>query len=228
MTIVSDHAMELLDELVNHRLAHSHKTLGFTEYKSSYWGVARTNRAHVKTDREIDFLRTAGEGDTLDYKRNYKLGTDAEKWEFTKDVTALANAGGAGSRYLLLGIEDNGEFYQPNAPNTEEAHRRLLDAATETRLQQIVAARTTHSPSIRVAAKGQHRDGPYLLLEITRDVGHLPYRIYRDQAERMAANAHELGEVWIRKGSTKLLATAAEVASLEHQAGLYRRSQMAS
>ena len=60
-----------------------------------------------------------------------------------------------------------------------------------------------------------------MLIEITRNVSHLPYRAYKVQADRSAANAHELGEVWIRKGSTKGLATSVEVAALGRQAALY-------
>ncbi len=221
----ADRAEEVLDALERFALARGVKWIGLTRYESSYLGVARLARARVAQDREIDALRCAGEGDTLDYKRHYKLDTDAEKWEFAKDVTALANAGGQGPRYLLLGVEDNGEFYRPGSADEERAHRALLDITTETRLQQIVTSRTTHSPSIRIAARGDHREGPYVLIEVSRDVGHLPYRVYRKQATRTAPNASASGEVWIRKGSTKSLATLAEIAALEHQARMFQKTR---
>jgi hypothetical protein len=137
----------------------------------------------------------------------------------------LANAGGAGPRFLLLGVEDKGEFYRPQSEAERTNHRKLLDEITETRLQQIVGSRTTHSPSIRVRARGDHREGPYVLIEILRNVAHLPYRIYEDQTDRAAADANNRGEVWIRKGSTKARATAAEIAALELQAALYLSAQ---
>ena len=221
--IESDRAEELLDDLMGIGLVKGHKTTDSAYYKSSYLGVARMTRTHIAQDQEIDRLRVAGEGDTLDYKRIYNLNQDSAKHEFVKDVTALTNAGGLDSRYLLLGVEDDGEFYVPDSVDAETAHREALDSITETRLQQIVASRTTHSPSVRVSARGKHRAGPYILIELTREVGDLPYRVYKDQIDRTSPNAHKLGEVWIRKGSIKALATAVEIAALEHQASLYRQ-----
>lgn len=199
MRLDTDYAMELFDGLENLGLSHSQKFIGSTEYKSSYMGVARTNRAHVAADQEIDHFRTAGEGSGLDYKRHYRIKSNAEKWEFTKDVTALVNAGGLGARHLLLGVEDNGEFFRPSSADDEQEHRALLTAITETRLQQIVTSRTTHAPSLRVAARGEHRDGPYLVVAITRDVGHLPYRIYQNQATGRRPTPMN----WERCGSVK-------------------------
>jgi hypothetical protein len=221
ITISSEQAEELLDDLEHMNLAHSDKTIATAEYKSSYLGVARTARARVTQDQEIDALRTAGEGDTLDFKRTGKLNSPTEKQEFAKDVTALANAGGAGSRFLLLGIEDDGTFFVPPSPEEDAQHRQSLARIQETQLQEIVTSRTTQSPSVRIAARGEHRDGPYVLIEITRDVSHLPYRVFRDQPTRTGPDAHALGEVWVRKGSTKARATDAEIAALERQAALY-------
>lgn len=223
MTIDLDHAEEIFDDLVARGLAHPHKTMDTTRYKSSYLGAARLARARVAQDQEIDALRTAGEGDMLDFKRIYKLKSNAEKHEFAKDVTAMANAGGASPRYLLIGVEDNGAFFAPASAEAATEHREALNGINDARLQEILNSRTTRSPSVRISARGDHRDGPYLLIEITRDINHLPFRVYQDQAERTAHNAHDLGEVWVRKGTTKARATAAEIAALEQQADLFRR-----
>lgn len=83
------------------QLAYHLLTIERSQYKSSYLGVARTTRSRIAQEQEIDLLCTAGEGDNLDYKRSYKLKTDADKWKFVKDGAALANAGGIGPRRLL-------------------------------------------------------------------------------------------------------------------------------
>lgn len=219
-----DHARELLDRMESLGLVKGTHLLGPKKYKSTYLGLARTERTQIAKDRDIDVLRTAGEGDSLDYKRHYKLKTDVQKWEFVKDVTALANAGGAGSRYLLLGVEDDGEFFVSNGPTELTEHKKLLDDTTETRIQQIVSSRTTVSPSVRIVARGDHRNGPFVLIQIVRQVEHLPYRIYKDQEDRDASDADNRGEVWIRKGTTKAQCTAAEIAHLEHQSALFDRT----
>lgn len=220
-----ERAGELLDELETLRLVEGSHHLGPKLYSSTYLGIVRTERSHIAQDREIDVLRTAGEGDTLDYKRHYKLKTSAQKHEFVKDVTALVNAGGVGPRYLLLGVEDDGEFFAPSGSDEREEHKRMLDAVTETRIQEIVSSRTTVSPSVRIAARGDHRNGPYVLIEVTRRIDHLPYRVFDDQNERNAADANDRGEVWVRKGSTKALATTAEIEHLKNQAALFRQTR---
>jgi hypothetical protein len=221
-SIDGDFAIEILDGLEAFGLARSRRYSDTTLCKCTYLGVARTNRSHILADQEIDLLRTAGESDSLDYKRYYKLASNDDKWEFAKDVTALANGGGIGPRYLLVGVDDDGTFYAPPSDDDAKQHRALLETITETRLQQILTSRTTHSPSVRLRARGEHRHGPYVLIEVIRDVRYLPYRVYQDQNQRTAPNAEQYGEVWIRKGTTKGKATPMEIAALEGRAALYQ------
>lgn len=219
--ITSDQGHEMAQRLKQQGFAQVRNTIGNTSCRSSYLGVVRTNRTSVIEDRQIDQLRTAGEGDALDYKRIYKLGTKEQNLEFARDTVALANAGGDCQRHILVGVEDNGEFFRPATDEERVAHQQLLDNLTETRIQQIVGSRTTHTPSIRIPHRGQHRDGPYVLIEILRDIANLPYRVYDSEGDRSDTSADELGEVWIRKGSTKSRATASEIESLRSQAALY-------
>lgn len=220
-------AEELLDNLVNQNLLRSNKTLDSAAYESTYLGVARSERAYVAHDHEIDNLRAQGEGDTLDYKRHNPLRSKKDKRDFAKDIVSLANAGGSGPRYLLFGVDDDGQFYRPASQSDADTHRALLESLRESNLQQILTSRTTHSPSIRIAARGNHRDGPYVLLEISRYIAHLPYRVYDDQTERTSVDADKYGEVWLRKGATNAPATPVEIAALEKQAAHYTRSRSA-
>lgn len=202
---------ETLRGLGDKRLSTFYPTIGRTQAKSTYMGVARLERSQVMSDKEIDNLRQKGEGDTLDFKRIIDLGTAAKNFEFAKDVTALSNGGGIGPRFLLAGVEDDGVFFAPPDSNAAAAHQSSLDDLQETRLQQIVAQRTLSTPSIRVVTRGHHRFGPYVLIEITSDERNLPYHVFSDPADRSTPDAEKRGEVWIRKGSIKERATPQEI-----------------
>lgn len=216
-TMTDDLAMEELDALVARRLCEAHKTIGMAEYRATYGGATWISKAHVLADREIDELRAQGEHDHLDYKRMYKLDSPSDKAEFTKDVLSFANAGGTISK-LLVGVEDNGTF---TVPQDSAEHARLLRKLVDTTLQAIVSERTVVAPSILVQ-HGEHCDGVYVLITITPNTADLPYRFFIKPADAKQPGASQSGEVWVRHGTSKRLATADEVAALEERARLYR------
>lgn len=215
--MTDDLAGEELDELVALRLCEAHKTIGMAEYRATYGGATWISKAHVLVDREIDELRIQGEHDHLDYKRMYKIDSPTDKAEFTKDVLSFANVGGTVSR-LLVGVEDNGTF---TVPQDSVEHVRLLKKLVDTTLQAIVSERTVIAPSILVQ-EGEHRDGPYVLITVTSNIADLPYRFFIKPAEAKLSSASNGGEVWVRHGTSKRLATANEVEALEERARLYR------
>lgn len=223
--LTREHAFEVLDALRSKQMINEHSTLSTADYSIRYCGAARLSRAIVIADEAIDELRSQGEGDALDYKRELTLNSPTQKLDFVRDVTAMANAGGAGPRHLLVGVEDSGEFHIPPADKVD-AHRSAVLQINDATLQQIVGSRTTHSPSVRVSGRGEHRQGPYALIEIRRDIGHRPYRVYPETSDRSRSDAHQHGEVWIRKGSTKQMATDEEIKSLERLADQYRSITM--
>jgi hypothetical protein len=215
--LTPDLAEEELDEVVARQLCEAHKTAGVTEYRVTYGGTTWISKAHVLADREIDELRTQGEHDHLDYKRIYKIDSPSDKGEFTKDVLSFANAGGTVSR-LLVGVEDNGTF---TIPEDAIEHGRSLKKLMDSTLQAIISERTVIAPSILVA-HGEHRDGPYVLITISSDIADLPYRFFAKPADAKLPAASQGGEVWVRHGTSKRLATAAEVEALEERARLFR------
>lgn len=212
-------AMEVMGELVDIGFAQPHLTIGRSQYKSTYAGATRISRDHVLGDREIDDLRLQGESDALDYKRQIEIESPTDKAEFTRDVLAFANAGGT-VKHILVGVEDDGSFTNPA---DAVQHQQLISHLNETTLQQIVGSRTVYAPSIRIKARGTHRDGPYALIEIKSDVGHLPYRFFANPGDSKLPGAAQVGEVWVRTGTTKHLATPDEVTTLENRAANYRQ-----
>lgn len=144
-----------------------------------------------------------------------------EKYTFAKDIVSFANAGGTDPKRILIGFEDSGDFYVPSTDQDRADHvSAMAILGDETRLQQTVSSRTLPTPSVRVAHSGTHREGPYVLLEIRRDIVMLPYRVFRSPDDRRSPDALSLGEVWIRKGSTNDQATSLEIEVLERQAAL--------
>lgn len=216
-----DHLEEMLDQLSNHKLIHQLKWIGGAEYKATYCGFTRLNREHILQDRDIDELRLRGESDSLDYKRVLDVSSRKGKTDFAKDVLAFANTGGSPVKHILVGVEDNGTFPRPDDP---EAHKQAVHSLMDTTLQQIVNERAIHAPSVTIKAKGDHREGPYTLIEIKSEVGNVPYRFFSNPPDSKAAGATKNGEVWVRKGTTKHLASADEIADLEQRAALYRQT----
>jgi hypothetical protein len=220
LTLDTEDLLERLEEMDPWGLLNSDLGIGFSRFKSSYRGIAYLNRVPAISDQQIDEIRTAGEGDTLEYKRIYHLESKEAKYEFTKDVTALANAGGLGDRYILVGVEDDGSFYLPNGESSS-AHVNQLALLKAERLQEILSSRTLSAPTLTIT-HGQHRLGPYVMIKVNRDTAELPYRVVRSPTDRENPDAIQKSEVWIRKGTTKSLATPTEISSLVRQAETYQ------
>lgn len=216
-----DHIREMLDGLNHRKLIAQLKWLGGAEYTGTYCGYTRLNRTHIIADREIDELRLKGESDSLDYKRVLNVTSKKGKTDFVNDVVAFANTGGTSVKHILVGVEDDGSFPQPDDP---EAHQQLVHSLKDTTLQQIISERTVHAPSVTIKSKGMHREGPYVLIEIKGGVGNVPYRFFPNPADSREPGATTSGEVWVRKGTTKHLASPDETADLERRAELYRQT----
>ena len=206
--------LEIIESLERYSLLKARKYSDRWLCQPTYQGIARLARYAVASDAAIDELRTLGEGDSLDYKRVYDLGSDDKKYAFAKDMVAFANAGGVETPRVLVGVENNGKFHAPETPEQGQKHRSALDLLTDDRLQLIVSARTAPTPTVRVIARADHRHGPFVLIEVVRDVAKLPYRVYRTPADKLSPNADELGEVWIRKGATNSRASELEIDQL--------------
>lgn len=212
---------EALDDLARRNLIHQLKWWGGSEVKATYCGFTRLHRSRILQDREIDELRLQGESDSLDYKRVLDVASRKGKADFAKDVVAFANTGGNPIKHILVGVEDDGTFPQPD---DREEHGQRVHSLKDTTLQQIVNDRTLHAPSVRIKAKGEHRDGPYTLIEITSKAANVPYRYFAKPVDSRAQGATAHGEVWVRKGTTKHLASPDEVADLERRGERVRRT----
>ncbi|MHA1878311.1 MAG: AlbA family DNA-binding domain-containing protein [Promethearchaeota archaeon] len=95
----------------------------------------------IPSQRKIRELLAAGESSRLDYKGSYHLRTDENKNELAKDVCAIANFlyQASGKGYLVIGVDNNGTPIGVNHSDYQE-----------TRLQQIIGARTDPPPIFHV------------------------------------------------------------------------------
>lgn len=217
--LTEDRLIKLLKRLETRKLARPSIIIGDSTCTATYASAVTMTRDQVISDSEIDQLRVQGESETLDYKRQIKITSKTEKAEFARDVMAFANGSGEVKRFLV-GVEDDGTFTVPPDPL---AHALEINAMKETTLQQIVSERTVQAPSIRISARGVHRNGPYAVIEIKSNIGHLPYRFFANPGDSKQPGAAQAGEVVVRKGTTKQTASADEIFALENRAALYRR-----
>lgn len=217
--LTEDRLIQLLKRMETRKLTRPSVFIGDSSCKATYAGAVRVTRNRIIADSEIDQLRVQGESDMLDYKRHIKVGSKTEKAEFARDVVAFANGSGEVKRFLV-GVEDDGGFTVSSDPL---AHAHEIKSLNETTLQQIVSERTVQAPSIRITERGVHRDGPYAVIEIKSNIGHLPYRFFETPADSKLPGAALAGEVVIRKGTTKQRASADEIAALENRSKLYRQ-----
>jgi len=120
--------------------------------------VTKGDQLSAPSQRKIrDLLRTR-ERSRVDYKRSYHLRTNENKNELAKDICAIANflyqANGKG--YLIIGADDNGT---PIGVNHSDYG--------ETRLQQVVGARTDPPPIFHVHHTS-YAGSDLVILEIRR------------------------------------------------------------
>lgn len=136
---------------------------------------------------------------TVEYKREVKLGTPAQKAEFVKDILGLATTKASGrDRYLIVGYDDK-----------RHAFDQSVDARiTQDRLEQILHQCTEPMPEIRyftVPMRGGNDAG---VIEVRREAGRVPYRVRRDIG-RLSA-----GDIFVRHGSQTEPPTQLELEAL--------------
>ena len=198
--------------------------------RSTYSGLVWEHRGAIMiSSQEIDALLQDGETHTVEFKRQLDLRTDSHKAEFIKDVIALANANATGpNRYILIGITNDGEYYNPEDPQQRANRDQLLDALSAEKLQAIVSAHTNPVLQIRFA-KVDYYDGPIGKLQVVRDVTAVPYQVSKgignEDPKDKAARRVNKGQIFIRDGTITREADADDIASMEALAERAKRRQ---
>jgi hypothetical protein len=198
--------------------------------RSTYRGLVWEHRGPMTvSSQQIDDLLQDGETHTVEFKRQLDLRTTSNKAEFIKDVIALANANATGpTRYILIGITNDGEYYDPQDPQQRANRDELLDALSAEKLQAIVSTHTQPVLQIRYA-KVDYYAGPVGKLEILRDVTSIPYQVSKSIGSQdpkdKAARRLNKGQIFIRDGTITRRAEDEDIASMRALAERAKRRQ---
>jgi hypothetical protein len=144
--------------------------------------------------KALNELLKQEETSKLDFKREIRLSSDKDKYEFVKDVSAFANTSGG---YIVYGEEDKNEggLTVGIEPDTYDADQ----------MQQIIAQRCNPPPvfdSELVKINGKW----FVILEIPES-GLKPHEIVQNR------------EVWVRRGATSDRATQREREQMSQRKG---------
>jgi len=124
----------------------------------------------------------------VDFKADLPLLTDAQKVEFAKDLSAIANTLG-GMGYLIIGVDDRGRVKGV----------RSLDIS-EARLQQIAARRCDPPVNFKVDTRDL-RSGRVVVIQIPRSIVG-PHQV------------KDTGAFYVRRGTTTTTASTSEIARM--------------
>lgn len=179
-------------------LARFRGVLGGGTIRPTYAGVVRTTRIEPTESYElISRLVVEGETTNVDFKRELNLKRDREKAEFVRDILALGNTKSSGERFLLIGLDDEGE-----------PHESPVDGAiTQERLEQILQSYAEPWPTIRYRST-QWQATTVGIVQVSREPQKIPYLPTRTLSKLVE------GEVYVRHGSHTEPATPAERESL--------------
>jgi hypothetical protein len=158
--------------------------------------VLATRQAATEDRNLADELIGEGELGNVDFKRELNLGSDAGSAEFVRDVLGLANVQVHGRRFLVVGIDDDGNEYSD------------ADASLTTdRVQQIVQAWAPPAPPLAVKRVRLTRV-EVALIEMLRISAQLPYVATKETSKL------KKGVVYSRHGRHTEPATDAEAESI--------------
>lgn len=145
--------------------------------------------------QKLKQLLSREESEKLDFKACLKLGTEGEKKELVKDVTAIANSKG-GRGHIIFGVEDK----------TKRIIGIDRSDFQEEQIQQIIYNRS--DPPVPVQVDFIEYEGKLLAVITIFKSRHAPHQMIQN------------GCFYIRRGSTTDIMRRAELASILQENGL--------
>lgn len=155
---------------------------GYVRVDPAYLGIVRSTEVEATEGRALLVeLVKAGETTNVDFKRELNLERERGKSEFVRDVLGLANSQLSGDRFLLVGIDDDGDEFPANSP---------LDVE---RLEQILQGWASSVPPLSLQLVRWNLCD-ISLLRVGRDPHHLPY------VPTKSSGKLKIGVVYVRHG----------------------------
>ncbi|MFN8678789.1 MAG: ATP-binding protein [Thermomicrobiales bacterium] len=218
------HLVAVGNELARASFVVNRSYIGGITYCPTYRSLVWQTRSQLTADSaEIDAILEEGETSLIDFKRQLAVDTASQKAELVKDVIALANARGKGTRALLIGFTDDGDFYEPSASHECEERDQLLAALTQDRLQTIIARHTHPVVPVRYG-RVAYRRGQVGKLEINPDAAERPYAVAISIGDKgKGGHRVEQGQVFVRDGAVTRQARPEEIATMRSHAEQVKR-----
>ena len=146
------------------------------------------------TNAELQDLIDNGENEHVDFKVELNVSDPKGKSEFVKDVISLANSHGEGSRFLLIGVDENAPPRDISHLNLDDAHlHQIVDAYVEPRVN--FAFRTISHQSVTLGAIEIAQSSERFHL-VKKDLHGL-------DTTGKQIKLLERGQIWIRRGAAK-------------------------
>lgn len=177
----------------------------------TYRGVVfATQQVATEWQQRLADMAAEWETTTVEYKREVKLGSAAQKGEFVKDMLGLATTKASGrDRFLVIGFDnDSHDFTQS------------VDAGiTQDRIEQILHQYIEPMVDVRYFTVPMRGGGEAGVIEVRREAVKIPYRVRRDIGKLDAGN------IFVRHGSQTEPPTELELEALVAEGERARSSE---
>lgn len=178
------------NQLEEARLIRTRRTAGSLSgvaFRPTYRGIVfATQQLATEWQQRLAEMVEEWETTTVEFKREVRLKTPAQKGEFVKDMLGLATTKASGrERYLVVGFDDATRTFA-ESPDPE---------ISQDRMEQILAEYAEPIPEVRYFSVPMPTDGEAGVIGVRRDPAKVPYRVRRDIGRLKA------GDTFVRHGS---------------------------
>jgi hypothetical protein len=178
-------------------------SLSGVAFRPTYRGIVfATQQLTTEWQQRLAAMVEEWETTTVEFKREVRLNTWAQKGEFVKDTLGLATTKASGrERYLVIGYDNATRTFAQSADSL----------ISQDRLEQILAEYAEPMPELRYLRVPMPNDAEAGVIEVRRDPAKIPYRARRDIGRVKA------GDIFVRHGSQTEPPTELERQELEQE-----------
>ena len=146
----------------------------------------------------------------VEIMRGLQLSRNTDKATLVKELLGLVTTKSSGSRYLIIGFDDDThDFYESADPGINQD-----------RLEDILNAYCLEAPKIRYATV-PYGDGCNVgLIELFREPEKIPYQVSKDLGGKKGIQE---GDIFVRHGSQTEAPTPAELEELNKEGAAARQ-----
>lgn len=150
-------------------------------------------------DKLIELIEYESEGSLLDFKREeYPLGRNSAKFEFLKDISAMANHPSDKDKYIIIGVEEKGgkasEFFSLDVITDQAKYQQFLDRNIEPPINLEYKSFEYKNHKLAYFRIFGNQDRPYLFKTTIKDLVNNQKLLYKpgDGVIRAGTSTREL------------------------------------